>query len=237
VHLSHRANSLGAEVRLAVTSALPRCDANNKLVHGGDPKRLMCCTLAGDPARSSDPNIAAGAYLAVTDPEAPQRFTLTDPIGLYIADFAYASLQHPNGKPASRDYWKVTRGKDADPIDKREKSRILRLHLEIPEGDGVLGEMLIEGSPIEHPAQLADLLKMHLLVDTWNAPEGIVVPRIGCIGGCCRDTQTTLLDSYTAGDGSQCGPGTVDAYPDLLKRTGAAAPPPAVAPASSRRRP
>jgi hypothetical protein len=231
VHLSHRANSLAAEVRLAVTSALPRIDANKKLVHGGDPKRLMCCTLAGDPARSSDPNIAAGAYLAVTDPETPQRFTLTDPIGLYIANFAYASLQHPDGEPASRDYWIVMRGKDADPIDDRETSRILRLHLEIPEEDGVLGEMLIDGSPIEHPAQLAELIKMHLLVDTWNAPKGIVVPPVNCDGGCCRDTKTTLLESYTAKDGPQCGPGTVDAYPDLLKATGASAP------AASRRLP
>lgn len=241
VHLSHRANNLGAEVRLAVTSALPRRDANGKLVLGGDAKRLMCCTLAGDPARSSDPNIAAGAYLAVTDPETPQRFTLTDPIGLYIADFAYGSLQHPNGESASRDYWTVERGKDADPIDDRTQSRILRLHLEIPERDGVLGEMLIEGSPIEHPAQLAELVRMHLLVDTWNAPEGIEVPSIDCDGGCCRDTETTLLASYTAEEGPQCGPGAVDAYPDLLKRTGADAPAPApavaAAPASSRRLP
>ena len=76
----------------------------------------------------------------MTDPEAPQRFTLTDPIGLYIADFEYASLQHPNGEPASRDYWRMTRGKDADPIDDRKGSRILRLHLEIPASEGVLGE-------------------------------------------------------------------------------------------------
>jgi hypothetical protein len=241
VHLSHRANSLAAEVRLAVTSALPRVDGNDKLVHGGDPKRLMCCTLAGDPARSSDPNIAAGAYLAVTDPEAPQRFTLTDPIGLYIADFAFGSLQHPNGESASRDYWTVTRGKDADPIDDRKKSRILRLHLEIPEGDGVLGEMLIDGVPIEHPAQLAELVTMHLLVDTWNAPKGSKVTAIDCIGGCCRDNDTSLLDSYLAKNGAPCGPGSVDAYPDLVRQTGAAAPPPAplvaVAPTSSRRRP
>ena len=241
VHLSHRANSLAAEVRLAVTSALPRVDAHDELVDGGDPKRLMCCTLAGEPSRSSDANIAAGAYLAVTDPEAPQRFTLTDPIGLYIADFAYSSLQHEDGEPASREYWTVTRGKDADPIDDREQSRILRLHLEIPEDEGVLGRMLIEGSPIEHPAQLAELVRMHLLVDTWNAPEGIVVPPIACIGGCCRDTRTTLLEPYEAEDGPRCGAGAVDAYPDLLKpareEAAASAPRVAVAPATSRRRP
>jgi hypothetical protein len=238
VHLSHRANNLAAEVALAVTSALPREDGNDQLVNGDDAKRLMCCTLAGDPGRSSDPNIAAGAYLAVTDPEKPQRFTLTDPIGLYIADFAYGMLQHPDGEPAPRDYWTPTRGKDADPISERETSRILRLHLEVPEGQGVLGEMLIDGNPIEHPAQLAELVKMHLLVDTWDAPEGVVVPPIACAGGCCRDTRTTLLDSYRAEDGPRCGPGQVDAYPDLLKRTGAAAPAPvAQAPAMSRRRP
>ena len=136
VHLSHRANSLAAEVRLAVTSALPRVDANDELVHGGDPKRLLCCTLAGEPSRSSDANIAAGAYLAVTDPEAPQRFTLTDPIGLYIADFAYSSLQHADGEPASRDYWTVTRGKDADPIDDRERVAYLAPAPRDPGGRG-----------------------------------------------------------------------------------------------------
>ena len=134
----------------------------------------------------------------------------------------------------------MTRGKDADPIDDREKSRILRLHLEIPESDGVLGEMLIDGVPIEHPPQLAELVTMHLLVDTWDALKGIKVPAIDCIGGCCRDNETSLLDGYLAENGAPCGPGSVDAYPDLVRRTGAAPPPAslvAITPASSRRRP
>jgi len=224
VHLSHKANSLGAEVRLAVTSALPRVDADGTVVDAGDEKRLMCCTRGGEPSRSSDPLIAAGAYGMVTDPARPQRFTLTDPIGLYIRTFRHRSLQFPDGREAPRTFWDVQRGKDATNPDDPWDSRILRLHLEVPEDRGILGEMLVDGNPIEHPAQLAELIKMHLLVDAWDAPPGVIVPSLACKGGCCRDLQTGLLELWGR-SGPRCGPDAKDAYPGLVDTVSPPKPP------------
>lgn len=214
VHLSHAANSLGAEVRLAVTSALPRIDANGERVDGTDDKKLMCCTTGGEPGRSSDPKIAAGAYRQVNDPETPRRFTLTDPIGLYIKTWQYESLQYPEGQPTPRGWWQVLRGEDAtDPSDPSD-ARVLRLHLEVPKGEKYrLGELLVDGEPLKHPAQLADLIKMHLIADVWDVSAG--APAISCEGGCCRTNG--LLEIYR--DEPKCGPGGVDAFPGLIVPT------------------
>lgn len=220
VHLSHSANSLAAEVRLAVTSAVPRHDAHEDPVDASDAKRLMCCTRGGEPSRSSDPNIAAGAYAHVTDPERPQRFTLTDPIGLYIRTFEYGSLQDPDGQSAPREFWEVQRGKDATNPSKPWDSRILRLHVEPKGVDYHLGEMRVEGRPLEHPGQLARLISMHLLVDLWDAPRGVQVPAIPCRGGCCRD-RNGLLEIYE--HAPDCGPDGVDAFPGLILPTSAPA--------------
>ena len=115
VHLSHRANSLGAEVNLAVTSALPRADAAGRTVVASPVQKLICCTGGGDPNRSSDPRIAAAAYSSVVDKTNPKFFTLTDPVGLYISEFGYNALQYPNdpAKTSAYEWWSVQRGKDA----------------------------------------------------------------------------------------------------------------------------
>jgi hypothetical protein len=219
VHLSHGANSLGAEVALAVTSALPRKDADGNLLDGANEKMLMCCTAGGDPGRSSDPLIAAGAYKAVNDPAAPGRFTLTDPIGLYIKTWEHAALRNPRTKrPAPRDWWQVLRGKDAtDPSDPHD-ARVLRLHLEVPDDAGFqLGEVLVGDDPIEHPGQLARLIKMHLLADIWSAP--VPAPAIDCEAGCCRTNG--LLQIYLQ-DEPPCRTG-VDEWPNLIVPTSAPA--------------
>lgn len=216
VHLSHRANSLSAEVALAITSALPRLDASGTLVDGSDPKRLMCCTSGGEPNRSSDPNIAAGAYRAVTAIE-PKQFTLTDPIGLYIRDWKDRSLQDPSGVPVLRDsFWKVLRGDDAT-NPSRVDSRVLRLRVGVPDGeDFVLGDMLIDGTPLKHPAQLAQLVGMHLLVDVW--PATAPAPTIACSGGCCRKADGSLAPFTPNDDGLPFGCDN-DAFPGLVETT------------------
>lgn len=227
VHLSHRANSLGAEVNLAVTSALPRTDAAGQTVVASPVQRLICCTGGGEPNRSSDPRIAAAAYSSIVDKASPKFFTLTDPVGLYISEFGYNALQYPNdpAKTSAYEWWSVQRGKDAsDPTDRRD-SRILRLHLEVPPGEGfLLGQMKIEGSRITHPAQLAELIKMHLLVDIWPAPA--TAPAAPCSATCCTGTDGVLnLQRTPCTQGTETFPGLLSAAPaapehaDLMART------------------
>ena len=216
-HLSHRANSLGAEVNLAVTSSLLRLDQNGKPVPA-DPKRLLCCTQGGDPNRASDPAIAAGAYGQVTDEETPKRFTLSDPIGLYIRRFDLNAVQLPDESPAPPEVLDVQRGTGDPTATDTAANRILRIRISAPPGSGfTLGEMLVDGQPITSGAQLAKLVGMHLLVDVWDAgePPG----GVPCGGGCCRD-ERGILSLY---DGSQgCGPGLVDVFPELIRVTGEA---------------
>ena len=214
-HLSHRANSLGAEVNLAVTSSLLRLDQNGKPVPA-DPKRLLCCTQGGDPNRASDPTIAAGAYGQVTDEETPKRFTLTDPIGLYIRSFDQQAVQLPDGSPAPPEIVDVQRGTGDPAATDTAANRILRMRIQAPPGsDFTLGDMLIDGTPITRGAQLAKLIGMHLLVDVWDADEP---PRgVRCSGGCCRDDRG-ILSLYDGRAG--CAPGLIDLFPELILVTG-----------------
>jgi hypothetical protein len=49
VHLSHRANSLGAEVNLAGVSGIARKNAKNVTVDPADAERILCCSEGGIP--------------------------------------------------------------------------------------------------------------------------------------------------------------------------------------------
>lgn len=135
LHLSHDANSLGAELRLAIDSCLGReILLNGKLVllDGSDPKRLMCCSKGGEVNRSSDPIIGAAAYAAVTADE-PSLFTLTDPVGLYIRSFNHEALRPPPGRdpisslavcahrPAIRDADRQLDERSAEPRRRRPR--------------------------------------------------------------------------------------------------------------------
>jgi hypothetical protein len=221
VHLSHRANSLGAEINLAVTSSLPRIDAAGEVVIAQPVQKLMCCTGGGDPNRSSDPRIAAAAYGQVIDKDDPKFFTLTDPIGLYIRSFKHSALQDPKGDPAPYEFWQILRGKDATDRSDRSDSRILRLHLEVPASEGyTLGEMKIDGVDISHPSEIAELVDMHLLVDAWAAPKQ--APRAACKGTCCERSDGLLVPKENP---KQCAEdGLVDAFPGLLATQAATRP-------------
>jgi hypothetical protein len=76
IHLSHRANSLGAQVNLAAIASALRNDANDRDVRGDDVARLCCCAGFGDPNRNSDPTIGAAANALAA---AGRAHTLTNP--------------------------------------------------------------------------------------------------------------------------------------------------------------
>ena len=220
VHLSHRANSLSAEVNLAVTSALPRRDRDHRLVEATDPRRLLCCTSAGEPNRASDPRIAGAAYDQVTRKEHEKRFTLTNPVGLYIQSYdLVGDLRDPDGNEVERDaFWTVERGENpSDPADPRD-SRILRVRVQSPESYA-LGDMFVGTTPITKPGQLARLIQMHLMVDLWAAPP--TEASLPCDGSCCIDEQE-ILYPYIPPE-SCASSGLEDAFPGLLSADARAA--------------
>lgn len=210
VHLSHRANSLGAEVNLAGVSGMARKRADGSLVDGKNEEELLCCNQGGEPNRNSDPKISQQAYNLV---QAGLRYTLTNPVGLYIAGLDEASLTLPDGSPVPRDWWNIVRGHD---LWTPQASRVLRLELRPPVGEKIkLSELRANGSLLRFPGQVARLLSVHLFVTYWGRQGGGLGPIVNCTGTCCRIVDTDLL----IGSDGQCGNGSVLAFPSLVTPT------------------
>lgn len=211
VHLTHRANSLGAEVTLAGTSALLRTRADGTVLDGNDRTELICCNRGGAPNRNSDPVISQAGYGLVRD---GYRYTLANPIGLYVAGVNFGGVLLPNNAdPVPREWWHEVRGAGlSDPTT----SRVLRLELKIPEGETIggrpmtLGDLMMGGANVHYPGQFATLIDVHLFVTRWQAAQGDPVTA-GCMGTCCRVTGSPLVRPTTGG----CAPGA-DLFPGLL---------------------
>jgi hypothetical protein len=213
VHLSHRANSLSAEVFLAGTSALARTKADGNLLSGDDAEELLCCNLGGGPNRNSDPIISQAGYRLILN---EKRYTLANPVGLYIADVDFDALLLPNNEdPVPRDWWHAVRGEGfGDP----RSSRVLRLELRIPQTETFngrplrLSDLKIGGGNLAYPGQVAELIKVHLFVTFWDRSGSGSGPNTPCIGTCCKRVGTPLLFATDIG----CKRPQTDAFPGLI---------------------
>lgn len=188
VHLSHRANSLGAEVNLAGVSGVARKGVNGVTLQPGNAELLLCCSQGGNPNRNSDPLIGEQAYSQVLQ---KMHYTLANPVGLYIASVDDQRLTLPDATPVPREWWKVIRGKD---LWSPNKSQVLRLELEVPAGENViLGDLLVDGNPIKYGGQIASLLSVHLFIMRWKRTDAGIGPVFNCLGTCCRKPGTPVL--------------------------------------------
>lgn len=188
VHLSHNANSLGAEVNLAGVSGVARKGVDGKTLPTGNAELLLCCSRGGNPNRNSDPLIGEQAYAQVLQ---KFRYTLANPVGLYIAGIDEARITTPAGDAIPREWWKVIRGHH---LWMPGNSRVLRLELKVPEEAGfVVGDLLVDGSEIKFPGQIAQLLSVHLFVTRWQRQQDSVGIVLNCEGTCCRLSGTQQL--------------------------------------------
>jgi hypothetical protein len=214
VHLSHNANSLGAEVNLAGVSGVARKGVDGKTLPTGDPELLLCCSQGGNPNRNSDPLIGEQAYAQVLQ---KFRYTLADPVGLYIAGIDEARMTTPAGETIPREWWKIIRGRD---LWVPGNSRVLRLELEAPKEAGfVVGDLLVDGNEIKFPGQIAQLVSVHLFVTRWQREQDSAGVVLNCEGTCCRMTGTQQL-KLSAG---ACRPGFDLAFEGLVPVPGLAA--------------
>src|SRR5262249_13080724 len=105
IHLTHSANTLGAEIDLAAkgTHRWPVA-----LGQPDDAQRLTCCSGWGNPNRSSDPNIGKGVFdIAGTG----VAVTVAEPVGLYISPFTLAGrLRAPDGTDIGSAAVQIRRG-------------------------------------------------------------------------------------------------------------------------------
>jgi hypothetical protein len=217
VHLSHRANSLSAEVNLAGVSAIMRTKVDGSVLSGNDSEELLCCCLGGNPNRNSDPLISQQGYAQV---RAGYRYTLANPVGLYIAAVQKQSVTGPGNTPIGDDWWSVLRGSG---FGKAATSRVLRLEFAPPSGSSLtIDDLKIGGAPIRFGAQVAALATVHLFVTRWKREADGQGPAVPCIGTCCVKTGTQHL--VTTSEESACTGKYTLRFPGLVGHPSQAAP-------------
>jgi hypothetical protein len=169
-HLTHPANTLGAEIDLAARATVQRSDASGNLV--SERRRLACCSNFGDPNRNSDPQIGATVNQSV---RGGISLTLANPVGLYIQRFDSSRVADKDGN-AIPDWWKIIRGKDG---------RVLRAEFGPPETSQLtLDDVRVSSDPLTSGGQLAELITMVIYARAES--RGIPEPTIlSCENRCC----------------------------------------------------
>jgi hypothetical protein len=151
MHLTHPANTLGAEINLAADAArlFPSVAANPA---ASLPTRLICCAGFGGVNRSSDPLIGAGVNGFARE---GKSVTLANPVGLYIREVAIDGLRH-NNAPVGAQCLSVPRAS-------ADGSLKLRVEIAPPAGAGfTLDQCKFDGADLRHGGQIARRITMVL---------------------------------------------------------------------------
>nr|QKW93918.1 hypothetical protein [Vitiosangium cumulatum] len=165
MHLIQRSNTLGAEIELAAGASVVRVIDGRMLT---DEQELIACGTYGEPGRNSDPHIGAMVN-SLTRQKAD--VTLANPVGLYFSELITAGWQTPDGSDA-QEYWKYVRGTKEKPV---------RAVFEVPPERGfVVGDILVNGRPIQFGAQIADFVNMKLTGVACRIGQSQVKPLTGC---------------------------------------------------------
>ena len=210
MHLTHPANTLGAEIDLAARATIPRRDVNGKRVT--DVRRFACGSNFGDPNRSSDPNIGLSVNLTVLPAaagSAAMSITLANPVGLYINNIKSGVITDEDDNPVS-GWFTIVRG---------VPGRGLMAVLAPPAGAGFgLDKLHILGKSLTRGGQVAEQIQMVLYAKTANL--GHPIPQLqACVNHCCRPDNSIPVDLVNldpAGRGAKCGNGSKDAFPELV---------------------
>src|SRR5262249_12382961 len=147
VHLTHPANTLGAEINIAAQATILR-EKNGQVIT--NPDTLIRCSGYGVPQRASDPHIgdevsklARGGF----------AITLLNPVALYIDSLETVGWVTPDGTPASQ-FWTSVRG---------AAGMTVRAVFEVPPGKGyTVGDIKIGGQAIEFGGQIAEHINIKL---------------------------------------------------------------------------
>lgn len=173
VHLTHRANTLGAEINIAAQATILRQDKAGQLINDADA--LIECAKFGAAERASDPHIGDEVNKL-----ARQGFaiTLQNPVGLYIDELDTMGWTTPDGTPAAQFFKRVRGG----------PGTTVRAVFEVPEQKGyTVSDIKIGGLAIQFGGQIAERVTIKLTgiacregsFDT--PPVGCVVPQAGAV--------------------------------------------------------
>lgn len=169
MHLTHPANALGAEIKLAGDGTIRR---KSPLHEPTSAAALIKCSQFGDPVRNSDPKIGfeinrlARQGLAIT---------LADPVGLYMSDLDDSGFMLADGRPAT-GFFTIKRG---------HAGRVIRASYELPanlKAEGLtVSDVQIAGVPISFGGQIAERITM-VIPGVACRPGSIINELIPCVG-------------------------------------------------------
>ncbi len=165
MHLIQVNNSLSAEIELAAGSSVVRKIGGRLLA---EARELIDCGRYGGRERHSDPHIGERVN-SLTRQKAD--VTLEDPVGLYFNDLLTTGWQTPDGTDP-KTFWKYVRG---------QRGKFVRAVYEVPpEKNYVVGDVTINGRPIEFGAQIADFISIKLTGVAHRFGQSTVEPMTGC---------------------------------------------------------
>ena len=181
VHLTHGANTLGAEINLAARATVLRKKGTADPVT--DSHDLICCSGYGNASRFSDPTIGASVNALVRQ---GLSVTLANPIGLYIHKLKTAGIVVPDGF-AVKDFYQLIRGREG---------RVLRAEFRVPEGSAMsLEEVEVGGRPLRWGGQIAEMLEMVIYGKAFRLEQAI--PPTQPCGNYCSDDPLVGAESGT----------------------------------------
>ena len=173
MHLTHPANTLGAEIRLAHDGTVLRPGVP-PLPAATLPDRLICCAGYGGVNRSSDPRIGADVNALARSGLA---VTLANPVGLYISAVEIGGLKDPNGI-AIPQALKLTRVS-------ADGKLVLRAEIAPPVGASyALSECKFDGVTVTGGGQFARKITMTLIGEAKQIP-GRTPVSVACENMCC----------------------------------------------------
>jgi hypothetical protein len=182
MHLVQDANTLGAELNIAVRASIIR-QINGTILTG--ERELIECGRYGVATRNSDPHIGAEINMLA---RLNADLTIANPVALYIQGLSTAGWAAPDGSDPSQ-YWTVVRPSgDAD--------HIVRAVYEVPAGKGfAVGDITITGTPIQFGAQIADFITIKIVGQACRLGLNNTPPVTRCEGAAPLATVSSVAAS------------------------------------------
>ncbi|MBG0831986.1 hypothetical protein HS041_30230 [Planomonospora sp. ID67723] len=166
MHLIQQSNTLDAEIELAAAATIRRVIDGRELTTA---EELINCSKYGAAERNSDPHIGQ-----VVNSAARQRadISLADPVGLYIDGLSTDGWSAPDGSDPM-GYWRYVRGDAGYPV---------RAVYEVPVNRNfTVGDITINGRPIEFGAQIADFITVRLTAVVCRVGRSTAAPQTACV--------------------------------------------------------
>lgn len=180
IHLTHPANTLGAEINLAAQASVRRTRGGN--VEPVDAVHMICCSGYGGASRNSDPAIG---FFVNSFARKDAFVTLLDPVALYMTSFNSAAFKTPDGTDAAQFFNVLRPSKQVGD----GFTRWLRAEFSVPADRGyVVGDITTVGQrPITSGGMVADQITMMLV----GAVDGIgtaKTPLLPCTAKGCKSS-------------------------------------------------